>query len=227
MSPTTFWELKALNRAIYQEANDRVYPHNLDILLKIVSCASIVASKGISDGNRDITIHYSVMTMSWAMAWANRMNRFDIADKLYEHFTACPYCKGKPCECKKRIGPKPKRTLFAVTNQPPQSVLAFQGQIAEIYPQNTLVKAGNHLAAEAVELAIAVTNYERWGHDPAQEPFLLANVCEEYCDVQAHLAAVAHCDKFDLAGETLRTFRDGCCACHLPKCKCGYTAPRH
>mgnify|MGYP001596945123 CR=1 FL=1 len=215
--------MQLLNSSIYGKANDQIYPRTTDILFKIVGCASLTQEKGIAKGNRDLTIHYSVMTFSWAMAFANRRGRFDIVRELYRHFAACPYCGSEPCDCKRGVQ-KPKRMLFA-EGQPLWSVEAFQRHIAEVYPKNTLARSGSHLAAESVELMQAVLDWERSQFDAIRSEELIAAIHEEYSDVIAHLVAIAHCGEFDLARETIRIFKDGCCECHLPECKCPYTNP--
>ena len=104
--------------------------------------------------------------------------------------------------------------LFA-EGQPLWSVEAFQRHIAEVYPKNTLARSGSHLAAESVELMQAVLDWERSQFDAIRSEELIAAIHEEYSDVIAHLVAIAHCGEFDLARETIRIFKDGCCECHL------------
>lgn len=216
----TYNYFQLLNDRIYGDANKKVYPQPLEIIAKIAIYAGRLKENGIQQGNKGVIIHCSVMAFSWQMAFANRLGFIDdIHARMYQHFLKCPYCVGNPCECWKRKGPKPLRRQFNYNPHSNPSVDAFQKHSAELYPRNTLVRSGDHFMAEVTEVMGAQMTHS---HYPSPES--LAHVVEEFCDMNAHLAAIANTADFSLAAETAEVFKNGCPGeCRSWKCRCGYT----
>lgn len=216
----TYNYFQQLNEQIYGEANKEVYPITLEIIAKIALYAERLRERGIQHSNKPIIIHCSVMAFSWQMAFANRLKFVDnIHSRMYEHFLNCPYCLKKPCDCGKRVGPKPDRRIFNYNSASNPSTDAFQTHLAELYPKNTLIRSGDHLMAEVAEVMGAWMTYTRY-----PSPESIAHLMEEFCDMNAHLVAIAHCAGFSLAAQTVEVFRNGCPGdCKSWKCTCGYT----
>ncbi len=213
----SFDHFQWLNREIYWEANNKIYPSRSELITKVACYTARLREKGIHAGNRPVIIHNAVMAFSWLMAFANQVGITGIHWHMYERFARCPYCTKYPCGCVK--GPKPQRKIFARDDTSSVLVCAFQDHLAGLYPKNTLERSGLHLMSETAELQEAWMTHRRFNN---QTSWL--HVLEEFCDIIAHLCAVAHCATFNLSGFMVHTFKNGCPGpCRQPKCVCGYT----
>jgi NTP pyrophosphatase (non-canonical NTP hydrolase) len=210
-------DFRELMQNIYGVHDDRFY--SMWDLMSNLERYTMRALKGIRKNDTQKLTHNLLISISWAMAIANRLH-ISVDGRLWERFPFhCSYCGECPCQCrtkkvKKRIQTKPKKS------KRPKSLAELQSMFQAIYPaeSRTLDHAGVHLAEEVGEVSEALHAY-MGEHKPEQ----LNMIRDEIADFFSCVFGVANSAKINLAEELAKLYSNNCHLCHAEPCFCTFS----
>ena len=215
MSLTTIADFQRLNSRIYQKQNAVYYSDPKDICIKISRYWSHT-TKSIRKGTPDLRLNFAMMAF-WGFALANHYDTNLPGGFWYCYPDCCPYCAGKPCDCKPNN--KSGRVTFGEEGMALDATFSkYQLMSRAVYPKNTLLTSSWHVTEEVGELGEAVQAFEKSQNDDA----LFAEIRVELVDVYMNMIGVLNCLKrtrFEFADALDETFRDGCPVCRKGECK--------
>lgn len=210
-------DLQEFTNEVYGVPDDRQY--SLGDLLNQTQRFAMRTLKGIRKDNPKKTILNLTISITWALAVANRLH-IDLEEQIWERFPMlCSYCGKKPCLCKKIKSDK--RLKVKINNSlRPKTLSAFQHMFKEIYPDQdrTLVDAGIHFAEEMGEVSEAVRNYMG---QHLQKQF--EEVELELADFLSCAFGIANSLNIDLGQEFAEMFDHNCHVCRNLPCSCSFT----
>lgn len=206
------------NGRIYSVGNDRNYD-NMGILSKMHEHV-IRVLKGVRKFQNDDLEYQLCMSLSWALAMANRWH-FDIDRKMWKFFPGiCPYCLVATCKCDKLPKGRPRKRHKVLPKpkiKKPITLQEWQAMFAVIYP-NTIKDAATHLGEETGEVSQCIRIYQA-----THRAQWFNKTIEELIDVVTNIFAVANCMKFNLARGMEYYFANSCPRCHKLPSKCKYS----